>query len=413
MNQKSKYLFDPEEVNNALQSAKSMDDPFADGGALQLMLKNSMETMLKAELEDHLGYPNRDSKNKKTSNSRNGSYKKSVKTTSGKVDLDIPRDREGSYEPKAVPKYEGVNSRLEEQIISMYAKGMTTRDIESHVKEIYLGLEVSPTAISSITEKILDHAKEWQSRPLHELYPIVFFDAIHYKVRVDGKVICKAAYTCLGIDKNGLKDVLGIYIGENESSTFWLSVLTDLQNRGVQDVLIACVDGLKGFPDAIASIFPKTEVQTCIVHQIRNSLKYVGSKHQKEFMKDLKLVYQAATEESALRNLDALSKKWGEKYPVVVNSWKNNWSTLSNYFKYSQPIRKIIYTTNIVENLHRQMRKVTKNRSVFPTDDALFKLLYLAVKDVTVKWKTPKWNWGQVIAQLSIHFEDRVELDLM
>jgi len=217
----------------------------------------------------------------------------------------------------------------------------------------------------------------------------------------------------LGIDKNGLKDVLGIYIGENESSTFWLSVLTDLQNRGVQDVLIACVDGLKGFPEAIASIFPKTEVQTCIVHQIRNSLKYVGSKHQKEFMKDLKMVYQAATEEAALKSLDALSKRWGEKYPIVVNSWKNNWSTLSNYFKYSQPIRKIIYTTNIVENLHRQIRKVTKNRSVFPTDDALFKLLYLAVKDETVKWKTPKKNWGQVIAQLSIHFEDRVELDLM
>jgi transposase-like protein len=216
----------------------------------------------------------------------------------------------------------------------------------------------------------------------------------------------------LGIDKNGLKDVLGIYIGENESSTFWLSVLTDLQNRGVQDILIACVDGLKGFPEAIVSIFPKTEVQTCIVHQIRNSLKYVGSKHQKGFMKDLKLVYQASTEELALKNLDALSEKWGEKYPVVVNSWKNNWSTLSNYFKFSQPIRKIIYTTNIVENLHRQM-KVTKNRAVFPTDNSLFKLLYLAVKDVTVKWTTPKWNWGQVIAQLSIHFEDRVELDLI
>jgi putative transposase len=411
--QSNKFLFDPDKVNEALKSAKSMDDLFAEGGALQLMLKNSMETMLKAELEDHLGYPHRGSKSKDTSNSRNGSYKKSVKTTSGKLNLDIPRDREGTFEPKAIPKYEGVSSKLEEQIISMYAKGMTTRDIESHVKEIYFGLEISPTAISSITEKILDHAKEWQSRPLNELYPVVFFDAIHYKVRVDGKVICKAAYTCLGIDKNGLKDVLGIYIGENESSTFWLSVLTDLQNRGIQDILIACVDGLKGFPEAIASIFPKTEVQTCIVHQIRNSLKYVGSKHQKDFMNDLKLVYQAATEEVALKNLDALGEKWGEKYPVVVNSWKNNWSTLSNYFKYSQPIRKIIYTTNIVENLHRQMRKVTKNRAVFPTDDSLFKLLYLAVKDVSVKWTTPKWNWGQVIAQLSIHFEGRVELDLI
>jgi len=351
-----------------------MDDLFAEGGALQLMLKKSMETMLKAELEDHLGYPHRDSKkSKRTLNSRIGSYKKSVKTTTGKLDLDIPRDRDGTFEPKAVPKYEGVGSKLEEQIISMYAKGMTTRDIETHVKEIYYGLEISPTAISNITEKILDHAKGWQTRPLNELYPVVFFDAIHYKVRVDGKIICKAAYTCLGIDKNGLK----------------------------------------GFPEAISSIFPKTEVQTCIVHQIRNLLKYVGSKHQKDFMKDLKLVYQAATEEMALKNLDDLAEKWGEKYPVVVNSWKSNWSKLSTYFKYSQPIRKIIYTTNIVENLHRQMRKVTKKRAVFPTDDSLSKLLYLAVKDVTMKWTTPKWNWGQVIAQLSIHFEDRVELDII
>lgn len=264
MNQENKFLFNPEKVNEALKSAKSVDDLFAKGGPIQLMLKNTMETMLKAELEDRLGYSHRDSKNKKTSNSRNGSYKKSIKTTTGRVDLDIPRDRDGTFEPKAVPKYEGVSSKLEEQIISMYAKGMTTRDIESHLKEIYFGLEISPTAISSITEKILNHAKEWQTRPLHELYPVVFFDAIHYKVRTDGKIVCKAAYTCLGIDKNGLKDVLGIYIGENESSTFWLSVLTDLQNRGVQDILIACVDGLKGFPEAISSIFPKTEVQTCI-----------------------------------------------------------------------------------------------------------------------------------------------------
>ncbi len=232
-------------------------------------------------------------------------------------------------------------------------------------------------------------------------------------MRVDGKIVCKAAYTCSGIDKNGLKDVLGIYIGENESSTFWLSVLTDLQNRGIKDVLIACIDGLKGFPEAIANIFPKTEVQICIVHQIRNSLKYVGSKHQKEFLKDLKLVYQASTEEQALKSLDVLSERWGEKYPVVVNSWRNNWSTLSSYFKYSQPIRKIIYTTNIVENLHRQLRKVTKNRAVFPTDDSLLKLLYLAVKGVTTKWTTPKWNWGQVIAQLSTHFEARVDLDIL
>ncbi len=411
--QDSKFLFDPEEVNIALKQAKTMDDLFSEGGALQLMLKNTMETMLKAELQDHLGYASGDINSKLTSNSRNGSYKKSVKTTHGKVDLNIPRDRDGTFEPKAVPKYEGVNSKLEEQIISMYAKGMTTRDIERHVKEVYFGLEISPTAISSITEKILDHAREWQARPLEAIYPIVFFDAIHFKVRVEGKIKSKAAYTCLAIDHNGMKEVLGIYIGENESSTFWLSVLTDLQNRGVSDILIACVDGLRGFPDAIKSIYPKTEVQTCIVHQIRNSLRYVGSKHQKEFLKDLKLVYQANIEEIAIKSLEDLQTKWGEKYPVVINSWTSNWPTLSSYFKYSHPIRKIIYTTNIVENVHRQMRKVTKNRALFPTDDALFKILYLAVKDTSRRWKTPKWNWGQVIAQLSIHFEDRIKLDLI
>ena len=409
----NQFLFDPEKVNEALKSATSMDDLFEEGGALQLMLKNTMETMLKGELEDHLGYPHGDSNKKKTSNSRNGSYKKSVKTSTGKLDLDIPRDRDGTFDPKVVPKFSGINSKIEEQIISMYAKGMTTRDIKDHVKKVYFGLDISPTAISTITEKVLGVAKEWQARPLEEMYPVIFFDAIHYKVRLNGKIVSKAAYTCLGIDLNGMKDVLGIYVGENESSTFWLSVLTDLQNRGVKDILIACVDGLKGFPDAIGTIFPKTEVQTCIVHQIRNSLKYVGSKHQKEFMKDLKLVYQAATEEQAEKNLNSLSEKWGDRYPIVINSWKTNWPTLSTYFKYSHPIRKIIYTTNIVENLHRQMRKVTKNRAVFPTDDSLFKLLFLAVRDVTEKWSASKWNWGQIIAQLSIHFEGRVKLDLM
>lgn len=290
---------------------------------------------------------------------------------------------------------------------------MTTREISSHLEEIYSGIEISPSLISKITDKILASAKEWQSRPLSDVYPIVFFDAIHFKVKKDAKIVSKAAYVCLGIDSNGMKDILGIYIGENESSSFWLSVLTDLQNRGINEFLIASVDGLKGFPEAIKSIFPKTEIQTCIVHQIRNSLKYVASKYQKEFLFDLKPVYQATTEELALENLSLLEEKWGKQYPVVINSWKNNWETLSTYFKYSEPIRKMIYTTNIIENVHRQMRKVTKNRSIFPTDDSLFKLLYLVSKDISKKWTTPKWNWGQVISQLSIHFEGRVTLDLL
>ena len=302
-------LFDPNEVNEALKSANHMDDLFKEGGALQLILKKTMESMLQEEMSDHLGYKPRDLKSKSTSNSRNGTYKKKVKTSAGQVELDIPRDREGTYEPKAIPKYKNTCSDLESKVISMYAKGMTTRDIENHLKEVYFGLEVSPTDISNITSKVLDHAKEWQSRALSEVYPIVFFDAIHYKVRKDGKVISKAAYVCLGINEDGIKEVLGIYIGENESSTYWLSVLTDLQNRGIEDILIASVDGLKGFPEAIKTIFPKTEIQVCIVHQIRNSLKYIGSKHQKEFMKDLKLVYKAMTEEAALTALENLKSK--------------------------------------------------------------------------------------------------------
>ena len=406
-------LFDPKAVNEALKSATHMGDLFKDGGALQLILKKTMESMLQEEMSEHLGYKPRDSKSKSTSNSRNGTYKKKVKTSAGKLEVDIPRDREGSFEPKAIPKYQNTCSDLESKVISMYAKGMTTRDIEEHLKEVYFGLEISPTAISNITAKVLDHAKEWQSRPLSEIYPIVFFDAIHYKVRKDGKITSKAAYVCLGINQEGIKEVLGIYIGENESSSYWLSVLTDLQNRGVEDILLASVDGLKGFPDAIKTIFPKTEVQVCIVHQIRNSLKYVGSKHQKEFMSNLKLVYRAVSEEAALSALNDLKTKWNEKYPVVINSWVNNWDRLSTYFKYSEPIRRIIYTTNIIEGLHRQMRKVTKNRSMFPSDDALFKILYLVTQDVSKKWKTPKWRWGEVISQLSIHFEGRMKIDLI
>jgi transposase-like protein len=401
-----------EKQSQNLSTLKNLDDLFAENGIIQNLVKSTVETILKGELEDHLGYSFRQ-KEGPSENRRNGSYKKSIKTSAGKVEIDVPRDREGTYQPKFIPKYEGIDSKLEESIISLYGKGMTTREISLHLEQMYSGMEISPSMISKITDKIIDSAKEWQSRPLHDVYPIIFFDAIHFKVRKDGKIVSKAAYVCLGINSDGIKDILGIYIGENESSTFWLSVLTDLQNRGVQDILIASIDGLKGFPDAIKSIFPKTEIQTCIVHQIRNSLKYISSKYQKEFLRDLKPVYQAPTEELALENLNLLADKWEKRYPVVINSWKNNWGTLSTYFKYSEPIRKIIYTTNIIENVHRQMRKVTKNRSVFPSDDSLFKLLYLVSSDVSKRWTTPKWNWGQVISQLAIHFEGRIRLGLV
>lgn len=413
MNKETEDLpFDMEAVKAAFKNVKHMNDLTKEGGPFQLMFKSTLERFMKAELEDHLGYPHGDVRAKKTENCRNGTYKKKIKTTAGQIDIDVPRDRQSSYEPLIVPKFESQASDLENQIISLYAKGMTTRDISEHLKGAYLGVEISPTLISNVTEKILGEVTQWQGRQLDNLYPVVFFDAIHYKVREDHKILSKAAYVCLGISKSGYKDILGIYIGHNESSTFWLNVLTDLQNRGVQDILIASVDGLKGFPDAIKTVFPKCDVQTCIVHQIRNSLRYVGSKYQKEFMRDLKPIYQASTLELAEQNLRKLEEKWGERYPVVTNSWKRNWPQLGLFFKYSPPIRKMIYTTNIVEGFHRQLRKVTKNRSVFPSDKALMKLIYLATMDASKKWTMVKRDWSEIIGQLSIHFEDRIKLEI-
>ena len=293
----------------------------------------------------------------------------------------------------------------------MYAKGMTVRDIQEHLNEMY-GVEVSPTMISTITDKVMTLVTEWQSRPLQGLYPIVFFDAIHYKVRSEGKVLSKAAYTCLGIDIRGRKEILGIWIGENEGAHFWLGICNELKNRGVEDILIACVDGLKGFPDAINTVFPKTEIQLCIIHMIRNSLKYIASKYQKEFMADLKLVYRAPTEDKALLELKNLGQKWGERYPLVIKAWEKNWANLSTYFKYPDGIRKIIYTTNVVEGLHRQFRKVTKNRSLFPTDEALLKILFLASRDIVKKWTMPVRDWGFTISQFAVMFEGRVMLDI-
>jgi transposase-like protein len=394
-----------------LKGVKSLKDITGKDGLIQTLLKTTIENVMKAELEDHLGYPHNDARQKDTENSRNGYSPKTLKTSTGPVDIAVPRDRHATYEPKVIPKYETIDSEFEEKIISMYAKGMTTRDISAHFKDLY-GAEISPTLISKVTDKVMGCVTEWRCRPLDEVYPVIFFDAIHYKVQSDGKVVSKAVYVCLGISIEGKKDILGLYTGENESASFWLSVLTDLQARGVKDVLIACVDGLKGFPDAIKTIFPKTEVQLCIVHQIRNSIKYVSCKNQKEFLKDLKTVYQAPTQEVALANLGALDDKWGKTYPMVLNSWIKNFENLSQYFKYAEPIRKMIYTTNIIEGYNRQLRKVTKNRAIFPTDDALLKLMYLATKDVVKKWTAPRWNWALTIGQLSLIFPDRLNLSL-
>lgn len=395
------------QLEKDLSKAKSYEDLMGKNGAIKKLIKSTLENMLDEELSEHLGYDKHSPEGRNSGNNRNGKTHKSIKTDEGMIDLEIPRDRNSSFDPVIVKKYEKTLGPIEDKIISMYAKGMTTRDIQSHVEEIY-GLEVTSSTISRITDSIISHAKEWQSRVLAEIYPIVFFDAIHYKVREDGKVVSKAAYTCLAIDIDGQKDMLGIWVGQSEGANYWLGIMTELKNRGLQDILIAAVDGLKGFPEAIESVFPGCQVQQCIIHQIRNTIRFVASKNQKEFIKDLKLVYQAPTEEAGLMNLEKLDEKWGEKYPFPIKSWRNNWDNLAVFFKYPAELRKMIYTTNAVENLHRQFRKVTKNRSVFPNDDALTKMIYLAYRDIAKKWKTTLPNWGMIISQLSIRFEKRL-----
>ena len=365
--------------------------------------------MLDAELTEHLGYEKYSPSGKNTGNSRNGKTHKTLKNDNGQIELTVPRDRESTFDPIIVKKYERTIGPIEEKIISMYAKGMTTRDIQTHLTELY-GLDVSPTLISNITDKIVHLATEWQNRPLETLYPIVFFDAIHYKVKdeISRRIVSKAAYTCLAVTLEGKKDLLGLWIGEAEGANFWLGVLTELRNRGVQDILIACIDGLKGFPDAIETIFPKTEIQLCVIHQIRNTLKYIASKDQRAFMQQLKTIYTAPTEEAALEKLTLLEETWGKKYPLALKSWKQNWPNLSTFFKYPQEIRTMIYTTNAVESVHRQFRKVTKARTLFPHDDALKKMLFLAYRDLSKKWANPTPNWAFVISQFSIIFDDRI-----
>ena len=307
-----------------------------------------------------------------------------------------------------IKKYQNtVTQDMEEKILSMYAKGMTTSDIESHMRELY-GIDISDSTISRVTDKILPIVKEWQERPLEDIYAVVFMDAIHYHVRNEGRIVKRAVYIAIGIDMNGHKDVLGMYVGQNESAKFWLSILNGLKNRGVQDILIACVDGLSGFPQAIEAVFPETEIQQCIIHQIRNTTRFVSYKDIKPLMADLKRVYTAATEEIALVELDAFEEKWHSKYPKIAKSWRDNWANLSAYFKYPEAIRKLIYTTNAIEGFNRQLRKVTKSKTIFPSDDSLMKMLYLATMDITKKWTGHRLDWGQIHSQLEIYFEERL-----
>ena len=374
----------------------------------KLMIGEMIECGLEGELEDELGYTKYDYRNKEVENSRNGYSRKKLKTSFGETEIKVPRDRNGEFEPQLVPKNKTtLAGDIEEKILSMYAKGMTTGDIETHIQDIY-GLECSDTTISRITDKILPVVKEWQSRPLEEVYAVVFMDAIHFHVRSEGHIVKKAVYIAIGINMEGIKEVLGMWVGENESSKFWLTVMNGLKNRGVEDILIACVDGLTGFPAAIEAAYPKTEIQQCIIHQIRNSTKFVSYKDIKELMSDLKRVYTAVDEPTASFELDKFDEKWISKYPKIAISWRSNWANLSTYFKYPQEVRTLIYTTNSIEGFNRQLRKVTKNKGVFPTDDSLIKMLYLAMMDITKKWTGKRREWGQIHSQLEIYFADRL-----
>ncbi|MBO5485226.1 MAG: IS256 family transposase [Lachnospiraceae bacterium] len=394
-------------ISNFLSAAniQSMDD-------IQELFKEALagfiEGILESELDDEFGYEPYDVKNKSTDNSRNGHSKKTLRTSMGKVEIDVPRDRNGDFEPKILPKNQtSISQDMENKIISMYANGMSTSDIEDHIRDIY-GLEISDTTVSRITDKVLPVAKEWQQRSLESIYAIVFLDAIHYHVRSEGQIIKKAVYISIGVDMDGRKDVLGMWVGENESAKFWAGVLNSLRNRGVEDILIACTDNLTGFSQAIEAVFPKTDIQNCIIHQLRNSSKYVSYKNLKALMSDLKKVYTAVDEKSALDALEAFAAVWDSKYPRISKFWYENWPNLSTYFKFPQELRKLIYTTNTIEGFNRQLKKVTKAKSVFPTDDSLFKMLYLAMKDVTKKWTGRRQDWSRIYAQLVIYYGDRI-----
>ncbi len=377
-------------------------------GILAPLIKRIVEASLEGELDAHLS----EERSKGQSNRRNGRQSKRIKTDQGEFDLESSRDRLGTFEPQLVGKRQTTLGKgLDKKILSMYAKGMSYDDIREHLEDMY-GLEISKGKLSAITDQVLPAMEEWRNRPLQAVYPIVWMDCIVYKIRDEGRTVRRSVYCILGIDCDGRKDLLGLYVSENEGAHFWLGVLADLQHRGVKDILIACIDNLTGFVEAIQSAFPLTEVQLCVVHQIRNSLKYIASKDQKSFLKDLKKVYQAGTKDSAAAMLDELEKKWGEKYPVVILSWRNNWEELTQYFKYPPDIRRIIYTTNTVEGFNRQLRKNTKSKGVFPNERALLKIMYLVSQQIMKKWTSPLSNWALSAQQLAIFFGERMKLDL-
>ncbi len=368
-----------------------------------------MENGLDSELDEHLGYDRYNTKEKATDDSRNGYSSKTLRTSFGDTSIQVPRDRKGEFDPVILRKNQtSISQDVEAKIISMYAKGMTTSDIGDHIRDIY-GIEVSESTVSRITDKVLPEAKEWQQRPLENVYAVMFMDAIHYHVRSEGQVVKKAVYVAIGIDLNGRKDVLGMWVGENESAKYWATVLNSLRNRGVEDIFIACTDNLTGFSSAIEAVFPRTDIQNCIIHQLRNSSKYVSYKDLKALMADLKQVYAAVDETAAEEALDRFAERWDRKYPKISTSWRANWANLSTYFKFPEELRRLIYTTNAIEGFNRQLRKVTKSKAVFPTDDSLFKMLYLALLDLTKKWTGRRQDWSVIHAQLAVFYADRMQ----
>ena len=397
----------PDLIDLLLADYKKPEDLIGENGILKQLTKAIVERALQAELAAHLGHDKHETVVNVNGNTRNGSSAKTLKGDFGALPLDIPRDRDGSFEPQLIAKHQTRWTGFDDKILSLYARGMTVREIQSHLEEMY-GTEVSPTLISSVTDAVMDEVKSWQARPLDALYPIVYLDCIHAKVRDAGTVRVKAVYLALGVNLNGDKELLGLWVAQTEGAKFWLQVVTELKNRGVQDIFIACVDGLKGFPEAIEAVFPKTTVQLCIVHMVRHSLNFVSWKLRKTVAADLRAIYTAATAEEAEIRLAEFDAKWGAEYPPIVQSWQRNWARIVPFFDYPAEIRKVIYTTNAIESVNMSLRKVTKNRGSFPTDDALIKLFYLAIRNISKKWTMPIQNWKAALNRFTIMFDERM-----
>ena len=394
-------------IDSLLADYKKPEDLIGEHGLLKQLTKKLVERALEAEMAEHLGHARNAPVANPVGNTRNGRSKKTLKGEFGELPIEVPRDRHGSFEPQIIPKHQTRWTGFDDKILSLYARGMTVREIQGHLEEMY-GTEVSPTLISTVTDAVIEDAKAWQSRPLDALYPIVYLDCIHVKVRDAGSVRAKAVYLALGINLAGEKELLGLWIAQTEGAKFWLQVVTELKNRGVADIFIACVDGLKGFPEAIEAVFPQTAVQLCIVHLVRYSLNYVSWKLRKEVAADLRAIYTAATADEAERQLDAFEAKWGEAYPSIGQSWRRNWVRVIPFFDYPAEIRKVIYTTNAIESVNMGLRKITKNRGAFPSDEALLKLFYLALKNISAKWTMPIRDWKAALNRFTIQFEDRM-----